>query len=26
VLGMPDRDYYTSDTPAMRQARTAYRD
>ncbi|WP_084250281.1 M13 family metallopeptidase [Sphingomonas mali] len=26
VLGMPDRDYYTSDAPAMRQARTAYRD
>jgi putative endopeptidase len=26
VLGMPDRDYYTSDTPAMRQARAAYRD
>ena len=23
---MPDRDYYTSDAPAMRQARTAYRD
>jgi putative endopeptidase len=26
VLGMPDRDYYTSDTPAMRQVRAAYRD
>ncbi|WP_084238849.1 M13 family metallopeptidase [Sphingomonas asaccharolytica] len=26
VLGMPDRDYYTSDIPAMRQARAAYRD
>jgi len=26
VLGMPDRDYYTSDTPAMAQARAAYRD
>jgi putative endopeptidase len=26
VLGMPDRDYYTSDAPAMRQARIAYRD
>jgi putative endopeptidase len=26
VLGMPDRDYYTSDTPTMRQARAAYRD
>jgi len=26
VLGMPDRDYYTSDAPAMRQARAAYRD
>ena len=26
VLGMPDRDYYTADTAAMRQVRTAYRD
>jgi len=26
ALGMPDRDYYTSDSPAMRQARAAYRD
>jgi putative endopeptidase len=26
VLGMPDRDYYTADAPAMRQARAAYRD
>jgi len=26
VLGMPDRDYYSSDSPAMRQARAAYRD
>ena len=26
VLGMPDRDYYTSDTAAMRQVRAAYRD
>jgi len=26
VLGMPDRDYYTSDTPAMAHARAAYRD
>jgi putative endopeptidase len=26
VLGMPDRDYYTADAQAMRQARVAYRD
>jgi len=26
VLGMPDRDYYSSDAPAIRQARAAYRD